>query len=41
MHWKIGEWDPTDIEVVAAFDIDARKVGKTVDDWRQVKIQDT
>ena len=32
MHWKIGEWDPTDIEVVAAFDIDARKVGKTVDE---------
>ena len=32
MHWKIGEWDPTDIEVVAAFDIDERKVGKTVDE---------
>ena len=32
MHWKIGDWDPTDIEVVAAFDIDARKVGKTVDE---------
>ena len=22
MHWKIGDWNPTDIEVVAAFDID-------------------
>ena len=32
MHWKIGEWDPTDIEVVAAFDIDDRKVGKTIDE---------
>ena len=32
MHWKIGDWDPTDIEVVAAFDIDARKVGKTLDE---------
>ncbi|SFL14887.1 myo-inositol-1-phosphate synthase [Methanobrevibacter olleyae] len=32
MHWKIGEWDPTDIEVVAAFDIDERKVGKTIDE---------
>lgn len=32
MHWKIGDWDPTDIEVVAAFDIDGRKVGKTIDE---------
>lgn len=32
MHWKIGDWDPTDIEVVAAFDIDERKVGKTIDE---------
>lgn len=32
MHWKIGDWDPTDIEVVAAFDIDERKVGKTMDE---------
>ncbi|MDO5849866.1 MAG: inositol-3-phosphate synthase [Methanobacteriaceae archaeon] len=32
MHWKIGDWNPTDIEVVAAFDIDERKVGKTIDE---------
>lgn len=32
MHWKIGDWDPTDIEVVAAFDVDDRKVGKTIDE---------
>ena len=32
MHWKIGDWDPTDIEVVAAFDVDERKVGKTIDE---------
>jgi myo-inositol-1-phosphate synthase len=28
MHWEIGGYSPGDIEVVAAFDIDARKVGK-------------
>ena len=28
MHWEIGGYKPSDIEVVAAFDIDARKVGK-------------
>ena len=27
MHWQIGEYAPGDIEVVAAFDIDKRKVG--------------
>jgi len=27
MHWEIGGYEPGDIEVVAAFDIDARKVG--------------
>lgn len=32
MHWKIGDWEPSDIEVVAAFDVDKRKVGKTIDD---------
>ncbi len=32
MHWKIGHWNPTDIEVVAAFDVDERKVGKTIDE---------
>ncbi|MDL2271189.1 inositol-3-phosphate synthase [Methanobrevibacter sp. OttesenSCG-928-I08] len=31
MHWKIGDYAPSDIEVVAAFDIDKRKVGKTID----------
>jgi len=30
MHWEIGGWRPHDIEVVAAFDIDVRKVGKDV-----------
>jgi myo-inositol-1-phosphate synthase len=30
MHWDIGGYKPHDIEVVAAFDVDARKVGKDV-----------
>lgn len=30
MHWDIGGFRPFDIEVVAAFDIDRRKVGKDV-----------
>ncbi len=30
MHWEIGSVKPHDIEVVAAFDIDKRKVGKDV-----------
>jgi myo-inositol-1-phosphate synthase len=30
MHWDIGGYKPSDIEVVCAFDIDARKVGKDV-----------
>lgn len=30
MHWAINGYSPCDIEVVAAFDIDARKVGKDV-----------
>jgi myo-inositol-1-phosphate synthase len=30
MHYKIGNYKPSDIEVVAAFDIDKRKVGKGV-----------
>jgi myo-inositol-1-phosphate synthase len=30
MHWDIGGYRPHDIEVVAAFDIDRRKVGKDV-----------
>ncbi|WP_304124546.1 inositol-3-phosphate synthase [Methanosphaera cuniculi] len=30
MHWSIDGYKPSDIEVVAAFDIDARKVGKDV-----------
>ncbi|MDO5848217.1 MAG: inositol-3-phosphate synthase [Methanobrevibacter sp.] len=32
MHWDIGGYSPSDIEVVAAFDVDERKVGKTVDE---------
>jgi len=30
MHWEIGGYRPGDIEVVAAFDIDRRKVGQDV-----------
>ena len=30
MHWDIGGFKPFDIDVVAAFDIDRRKVGKEV-----------
>ena len=30
MHWDIGGYKPYDIEVVAAFDIDRRKVGKDI-----------
>ena len=30
LHWDIGGYRPGDIEVVAAFDIDKRKVGKDV-----------
>jgi myo-inositol-1-phosphate synthase len=30
MHWEIGGYRPHDLEVVAAFDIDLRKVGKDV-----------
>jgi len=30
MHWEIGGYKPTDIKVVAAFDVDCRKVGKDV-----------
>jgi len=32
MHPRIGKYGPSDIEVAAAFDIDARKVGKEVSD---------
>ena len=31
MHWEIAGYEPSDIEVVAAFDVDKRKVGQTVD----------
>lgn len=30
MHWAIGGYEPRHIEIVAAFDIDRRKVGKDV-----------
>jgi myo-inositol-1-phosphate synthase len=30
MHWDIGGYNPGDIDVVAAFDIDRRKVGKDI-----------
>lgn len=32
MHWHIGGYSPSDIEVVLAFDIDQRKVGQDVAD---------
>ncbi len=32
IHWKIGSFAVQDIEIVAAFDIDQRKVGRTLDD---------
>ena len=32
MHARIGDWRPSDIEVVAAFDIDQRKVGMRVEE---------
>jgi len=32
MHWDIGGYKPFDIEVVAAFDIDKRKIGLDVND---------
>jgi myo-inositol-1-phosphate synthase len=32
MHWDVGGYTPSDIEVVAAFDIDKRKVGKDVNE---------
>ncbi|MDI6644953.1 MAG: inositol-3-phosphate synthase [Methanobacteriaceae archaeon] len=32
MHWDIGGYNPGDIEVVAAFDIDKRKVGKDINE---------
>ena len=30
MHWNLGGYRPSDIEFVAAFDTDARKVGKDI-----------
>ncbi len=30
MHWDLGGYDPTDIEIAVAFDIDQRKVGVDV-----------
>ena len=32
MHARIGDWGPSDIEIVAAFDVDRRKVGKRVEE---------
>src|SRR5690349_14106683 len=32
MNWDIGGYRPSDIEVVAAFDVDKRKVGKDVNE---------
>ncbi len=31
MHPRVGEWGATDVEVVAAFDIDKRKVGQSLE----------
>src|SRR5581483_6244128 len=30
MHWKVGGYGPSDLQVVAAFDVDRRKVGRDV-----------
>ena len=30
LHWEIGGYRPFDLEVVAAFDVDVRKVGKDI-----------
>ncbi len=30
MHWGLGGYAPTDLEIVAAFDVDRRKVGRDV-----------
>jgi len=30
MHWELGGYRPSDVEVVAAFDVDRRKVGRDV-----------
>jgi len=32
MHWSVGGYRPCDIEIVAAFDVDKRKVGKDVNE---------
>ncbi len=32
MHWEIGGYKPYNIEIVSAFDIDKRKVGKDISD---------
>ena len=32
MHWRIGDYGPADLDIVAAFDIDARKVGRDVNE---------
>ena len=32
MHWEVGGYKPSDIKVIAAWDVDARKVGKDVAD---------
>ena len=30
MHWELGGYRPSDIQVVAAWDVDRRKVGRDV-----------
>lgn len=32
MHYSVGKYTPSDIEVVLAIDVDKRKVGKTIDE---------
>ncbi len=39
MHARIGDWGPSDIEIVTAFDIDRRKVGKRVEEAIFAKTQ--
>lgn len=38
MNWQIGPYRPGDIQVVAAFDIDERKVGKDVSELSLIHI---
>ena len=38
MHWELGGYRPSDIKVVAAWDVDRRKVGLNALIFAQVKL---